>query len=820
LPRSCQIPVRRGMRMFIRAGLIDSPFLPIGVVGDRTTLRRCGWFISMKSLILAVAMVLGWATEAQAAAPAPLTTLRAVHAVTNAQARETIPVAFEATVGYSRGYEKILVVQDGDVAIYVKPPDTTQLAPGDRVLIRGTIQASFRPMVVADQVTFLRHDAPPKPLPVDFDGLIRSQHDCLLVTVHAVVHAADLVMSPVAPVRSARLQVLADGGSFEANLDSDDAQALTDLLDAEVEITGVAGGKFDDKMQQTGVLLYVSSLANIKVLKHAVANPWSLPVTPMDQVLAVYHVRDLTPRVRIQGTVTYYQPGRALVLQNGSKSMWIATHTREPLQIGDHADATGFPEARDRMLTLTDGEIRDSHIHAPIAPQAATWQQLGFWSSNSPDGHLYDLVSVVGQVVTEVREASQDEYVLSSDGRLFTAIYRRPSASGTLQPMTQVPLGSKIRVTGICVIVDSSSINPGEEVPFNILLRSVDDISILAEPSWLNIENLKRLVRFLVLIIVAVVVWGATLHSKVHRQTAALSARKEAEGALERRMAHLEMRRSRVLEDINGSRPLAELLEEITEMVSFRLEGARCWCEVTDGARLGNYPQAPEALRLVREPIPARAGSPLGALYAGFEPGTQPVAAESEALTVGARLATLAIETRRVYSDLLHRSEFDLLTEINNRFSLEKQMDALIEVARHNAGIFGLIYIDLDEFKQVNDLYGHGIGDLYLQEVALRMKHQLRSHDMLARLGGDEFAVLVTKVRSRATVEEIAHRLERCLDAPFSVEGYVLRGAASVGIALYPEDGATRDSLLSASDAAMYEVKNSKQRAGRLPNEP
>ncbi len=103
-----------------------------------------------------------------------------------------------------------------------------------------------------------------------------------------------------------------------------------------------------------------------------------------------------------------------------------------------------------------------------------------------------------------------------------------------------------------------------------------------------------------------------------------------------------------------------------------------------------------------------------------------------------------------------------------------------------------------------------------LQEVALRMKRQLRSHDLLARLGGDEFAVLVPTVRSRAGVEEIAVRLEHCFDEPFAVEGYVIRGSASVGIALYPEDGATKDSLLSAADAAMYAAKNSKKKIGTI----
>src|SRR5208337_2689723 len=95
---------------------------------------------------------------------------------------------------------------------------------------------------------------------------------------------------------------------------------------------------------------------------------------------------------------------------------------------------------------------------------------------------------------------------------------------------------------------------------------------------------------------------------------------------------------------------------------------------------------------------------------------------ESYALAMGAALAAVAIDTRQLYSDLIHRSEFDLLTDIHNRFSLERQLEALTEEAREKGSIFGLIYIDLDKFKQVNDRLGHQIGDLYLQAVTLRMK--------------------------------------------------------------------------------------------------
>jgi diguanylate cyclase (GGDEF)-like protein len=125
--------------------------------------------------------------------------------------------------------------------------------------------------------------------------------------------------------------------------------------------------------------------------------------------------------------------------------------------------------------------------------------------------------------------------------------------------------------------------------------------------------------------------------------------------------------------------------------------------------------------------------------------------------------------------------------------------------------MFGLIYIDLDEFKKVNDVYGHRFGDLYLQEVASRMKRQLRAADMLARLGGDEFAVLVPVVRNRNEVEEIAKRLETSFDEGYCEGGVVLRGSASVGVAIYPEDGSTKDSLLSKADAAMYVRKHAKQ---------
>jgi diguanylate cyclase (GGDEF)-like protein len=203
-------------------------------------------------------------------------------------------------------------------------------------------------------------------------------------------------------------------------------------------------------------------------------------------------------------------------------------------------------------------------------------------------------------------------------------------------------------------------------------------------------------------------------------------------------------------------------------------------------------------------------------VFAAFDPLTKPHDIEAESLASAVGLAALAIETRRLYSDLIRRSEFDLLTDIHNRFSLDKRLDAQIEEAYQDGGIFGLIYIDLDNFKKVNDQLGHRIGDLYLQEMAHRMKRQLRSVDTLARLGGDEFAILVPLVRSRTHVSEVALRLERCFDEPLHIEGVTLHPAASVGFALYPEDATTKDALFSFADVAMYETKNTKRRLAQM----
>lgn len=712
-----------------------------------------------------------------------------------------IPVAVEATVTYYRGYEHTLFVQDGDAAIYVNAPDGLNIAPGDRVLVRGVTGGSFHPIVWKSSVTFLRHGALPPPVSATFRPLVEAKFDCRYVKVRGLVRWANPIQ--IGTSRPGTLALQMDGGEVWVNLDGADADRLRELLDAEVEIKAVAAGLFDGKMQLTGVVLHSSSPDEIKVIREARDDPWSIPATPMDRILDAYDVRDMSRRVRVEGVITYVYPASDAVLQDGSRSIHVQMRSADHLRVGDRAEAIGIPTLRNGFLTLRLGTVRSKGTSAPVTPTPANWDDLAH-------GRLaFNLISIEGEVVSQVREQAHDMYIISSGGHLFPADLHFPYVSDrwnspeSVPPSPAISPGSKVRITGVVTHENANAFSG--PMAFTLQLRAPSDIVVLARPSWINVKNLLIAVLLLGLIVVLAAAWNYMLNRKVAKQAAELAAHLEAEAE-----AVLERQRSRVLEDINNGRPLEGILQAIVELISSRLGNASCWCELetVQTHSIGNRPAAVENCRVMRQEIRSRLGFSLGCVCVALDPRSKVDAGAADLmLSNSAPVIALAIDTQSTYSELRHRSEFDQLTETYNRFSFEKRLDTLIGDGATQGGMFGLVFIDLDEFKQVNDLYGHHVGDLYLQSASLRMKNQLRAGDLLARLGGDEFAALIPAAASRTEVEEIARRLKHCFDVPFSLDEHSLRGSASLGIAVFPDDGETSSKLLQAADAAMYAAK-------------
>lgn len=747
----------------------------------------------LRCALLSVAALLALNRVPAALALDQLTTLASVHAISNTQAARAIPVRIEATVTYYRDYDSDLFVQDGAAAIYVAFRSGANLVSGDRVLITGRTRGSFRPIIVAESVALLHHGKVPDPVPLPAGRLFDASHDCRLVSLRAIVRSAAMVWS--AHRRNIYMQVLTDGGYIDAAVNSDDASILPRLLDAEVELTGVMTSKFDEKLQQTGATIDVQSLAGIKILSLSPTVPQALPVTPMGDILRGYRVRDLSQRVQVEGIVTYDQPGVAVVLQSGSKSIWVMTLSDAPLRIGDRAFASGFPDVRNGYLSLNYSEVRDSHLLEPIVPAPMDWMDV-----ESGD-HAFDLVSVQGWLVMEARETAQDEYVLNSKGKLFSAILRHPRGvkAVDLPPMKHIPIGSHVRVTGVSMFYSTDPFTG--PVASDLLLRSFDDVVVTAPPPVLSIRNLLIAIAALLIVVLVFAAHGWTLERRIRQQTARFAAQSDSQ-------AEIERRRSRILEDINGNGPITGILEQIAALVSSRLDQSPCWLESKDGTCLVPRPRDIRNLHLVCHEMVTGSGARLGSIVAGLAPDIQSHVNHQDPLSMGAHLATLAIESRKLYADLVQRSEMDQLTGAHNRFSLEQHLERWIQSAISQNARFGVVYLDLDGFKQINDVFGHRVGDLYLEQVAARLQSRLRAHDILARIGGDEFAALISDVNTQIEIEEVIHRLQSSLDTPLLVGGHALQAAASFGFAIFPEDGSTTNTLLAAADSAMYTAKN------------
>jgi len=721
---------------------------------------------------------------------APLTTLSAIHSLTNQEASRALPVSFTGVVTYYAHGNVDLFVQDGQTAIYVETSADQALAPGDRVLVNGTTRASFRPEVKADKIVVQGHGEPPPPTQAEFRQLIRAELDCQRAMVRGFVRSANVVSDEGNSTLYLQLQM--KDGTVDAQMPESGPIDLASLLDAEVELTGAVAGRFDRKMQITGILIEAPSVADLKVIHPAAIAPKDLPITPMDQILSGYEVHNNTGRVKIEGTITYYQPGSTLVLQNGDRSVMVMTQFERPAKVGDLATVSGFPDVENGSLVLTGGAIEDLNLPSSVVPISSTSDVL------ASGRHALDLVSIDAQLLTAVREAGQDEYVFVSGGHLFKAILEHPRHLNGGEQLRQIAAGSTVRIVGVCRVSEAQESQ--KPTAFDILLRSPDDLTVLAGPSPLTVRNLTILV-------------GALLGGIV--LTGTFAWRRERRGRTHiARLARIEQMRSRVLEHLNGNTSLLDMVEEATEIVSFRLNGAACWCQLADLRQRGTCPKQFTGLRIVEHRILSRSGMELGVISAAFHAKTKPSKVEKDALASAGGLIALAIENRRLYSDLQHRSEFDLLTELHNRFSLEKRLAEMIEQANAEQSTFGLIYIDLDGFKLINDHFGHQIGDRYLQQVTLRMRHQLRPNDVMARLGGDEFAVLLHHAVSHEEIHAVVARLEGCFSNPFQVDENQIRGAASFGIALFPVDGNTQDSLLNSADAAMYVAKH-QRRAGQ-----
>jgi diguanylate cyclase (GGDEF)-like protein len=171
------------------------------------------------------------------------------------------------------------------------------------------------------------------------------------------------------------------------------------------------------------------------------------------------------------------------------------------------------------------------------------------------------------------------------------------------------------------------------------------------------------------------------------------------------------------------------------------------------------------------------------------------------------------VELERSRAALREEATHDPLTGLANRRLFYDRLQQAVRHAHRYGGKVGILYVDLDRFKDINDRHGHHVGDAVLTEVAKRLTASIRDSDSVARLGGDEFVMLLEAVQGRQDCLAAAHKIEQALNADTRFYGLDVEIAASIGQALYPDDGTDEDALIRAADAAMYRIKSGSESA-------
>ena len=165
-------------------------------------------------------------------------------------------------------------------------------------------------------------------------------------------------------------------------------------------------------------------------------------------------------------------------------------------------------------------------------------------------------------------------------------------------------------------------------------------------------------------------------------------------------------------------------------------------------------------------------------------------------------------EFRRAEAMIREMAEHDYLTGLPNRRAFSGGMSAVVAATSQTSTTYSILLVDLDDFKPINDVHGHEVGDIVLCETARRLKQNVRGTDLIARLGGDEFAI-ISEVREacRAEIEPLALRLLAAVREPIETPGGPVSISASIGLAFCPADASDPDSVLRAADTAMYRAK-------------
>ena len=657
--------------------------------------------------------------------------------------------------------------------------------------LEGAVGLGFSPYIASPHWTVVGTSSFPKAHRLTYPDALTGAYDSQWVEMEGVVRS--FVQQAEGNVLV--MDVATPTGAFKVRVpDYHDAFPM-DLVDAKVRFRGVCGSAFNRMNQLVAIHVMMPGLTQLQIVVPPPPDPFAIATSRASDVRRFSADTPDIHRVKVVGTVTARYPGRGLFLMDSSGGLYVETQDGTPVEVGDELEVIGFPALGNYSPVLKSAILRKTMGHSlttPAWPSARTMMAGGY------DARL---VTVTGILRSIHRNAHEYILVLDSEDHVTFEVSLPDNASGP-QP---VQPGSKLEVTGICSVKTDENGNPSE---FQIVTRKHDDIKVLSSPPWLNARLAGLILGALAILTAATLSWVTILRHRVRQQTEVIKQRLKNEMALEERYRQIFERNLTGLYVAKLGGEILDCNDACARILGFadrdhllreRSRAASTLTQVHAGHSAKSLQQTGTSTegehRITR--FDGSAGWVLSSVRLAHDTGSNVL--EGSLIDVSARKTAEEKVQTLAY--------FDSLTELPNRTLLKDRLHKAVALAKRQKAKLGVLFLDLDRFKNINDSLGHSYGDLLLQELAHRLQTCAREQDTIARLGGDEFVIVLNSLKAPADAAVSAQRILEVATREFSIQGQALNMTCSIGISIFPDHGEDVEALIKNADVAMYSAK-------------
>ena len=472
----------------------------------------------------------------QGATSVRFTEVRQFHHMSALEARRGYRLRITGTVTYFDPITHNMFVQDNTEGTYVFTNGVEglpALKAGDEVQIDGiTFPGDFAPNIGKPVIRVLGPGRMPAPRQSDVEDIFSGNADSQWVELEGVIHGLDSVLG------HALITVRWGTRNYKAHI-----VGLWILpkqyRGAHVRLRGVAGALFNRRRQLLGIQLFVPGLEYVKVLDPAPADPFSLPLRSVDQLLQFSPGQPADRLTHVQGVVTLSSPDGPTWIRSASGALSIRDHAFIRLAPGDIVDAVGFPEKGPFSPEMHDAVLRKVASGPPPEPAAVTADEA------HEGNHDAELVRIEGILNQQTGDSGEQVFHLQSGGTSFTArIADRPG-------IPDVPRGAVLRLTGICAVDVDTSHDIVVPRSFTVHLRSPADIAVIRDAPWWTPERTFRALAVTLGLVLLTVSWVVILRRRVQQQTRVIARQLAEEAALREEAQEASRAKSEFLANVS-----------------------------------------------------------------------------------------------------------------------------------------------------------------------------------------------------------------------------------------------------------------------------